>query len=95
MKTYKIYKGLKQPLVFFGLKDKYIYYAIGIVAATLFSGLIISSLAGALYALLPLVGGAAGIYYLFYLQDHKGLYRKTKNNNEIIIITSQFKNGEV
>ena len=41
-----LYKGLKKPLVFFGLKDKYIYYAMGTAVGGLFCAAIFSSLIG-------------------------------------------------
>ena len=69
--TFYLYKGLKKPLVFFGLKDKYIYYGIG-CAAVGFIGLIIAACLG---------GG--GLWYTYHAQKTLGLYNKQRNHEEI------------
>lgn len=85
-----LYRGLKKPLVFFGLKDKYIYYALGFVVLGFISVAVLSSLIG----VVGLLGGAVaggGVWWVFRLQDTKGLYNKTKNNNELHIFPKRFK----
>ena len=41
---YYLYKGLKKPLVFFGLKGKYIIYAVAVIGAGVVAALILSKL---------------------------------------------------
>jgi hypothetical protein len=43
-RTYFLYKGLKKPLVFKGLKGKYIYYAGGSFVGTMILGVILSKI---------------------------------------------------
>jgi hypothetical protein len=37
-----LYKGLKKPLIFFGLKGKYIFYAVGVIGSGVIAALILS-----------------------------------------------------
>lgn len=89
---YLLYKGLKKPLIFFGLKDKYIYYAMG--SAIL--GIILIAILSSLFSVFGLVIGAgfgsAGIWLSYKTQDQRGLYNKMRNDNELHIIPTQFKN---
>jgi len=81
---YYLYKGLKKPLVFFGLKGKYIFYAVGVVGGGVVAALILSKF-GLLGSLLGLAATAGGVYFIFKRQDKYGLYDKTKNFNQILI----------
>ena len=89
---YFLYKGLKKPLVFFGLKDKYIYYAMGAAL----SGIVLIAILSSLFGIFGLVIGAAtgtmGVLMCYKTQDKKGLYNKRENNMEIHIIGSKLKN---
>jgi hypothetical protein len=86
-----LYKGLKKPLVLFGLKDKYIYYAMGCVALGLILSGVLGSFMGIWGTLLGLGLGALGFWAMFKIQDKKGLYNKTKNNEELHIFPKRFK----
>jgi hypothetical protein len=88
---YYLYKGLKKPLVLYGLKDKYIYYAMGCAVGGLMGGMLISQLINVLtgFIWIGIFGGA--IYWIFKMQDEKGLYNKTKNHNQIYIFPKKFK----
>ena len=79
-----LYKGLKKPLVFFGLKGKYIFYAVGVIGGGVIAALILSKF-GLLGSLLGLAITAGGVYFIFKRQDKHGLYDKTKNFNQIFI----------
>ncbi|PQA94960.1 protein of unknown function [Chryseobacterium piscicola] len=79
-----LYKGLKKPLVFFGLKGKYIIYAVIVIAGGVIAALILSKF-GLLGSLLGLAVTAGCVYLLFKRQDKYGLYDKTKNFNQILI----------
>ena len=79
-----LYKGLKKPLVFFGLKGKYIFYAVGIIGGGVVAALILSKF-GLLGSLLGLAVTAGGVYLLFKRQDKYGLYDKTKNSDQIFV----------
>lgn len=89
---YFLYKGLKKPLIFFGLKDKYIYYAMTSAITGIILIAIFSSLFGILGLICGLILGSSGVYFSYKLQERKGLYSKTKNENELHIIASRFKN---
>ncbi len=79
-----LYKGLKKPLVFFGLKGKYIIYAVGVIGAGVVASLILSKF-GLLGSLIGILATAGGVYLIFTRQDKYGLYAKTKNFDEILI----------
>ena len=86
-----LYKGLKKPLIFFGLKGKYIFYAVGVIGSGVIAALILSKF-GLLGSLLGLVVTAGGVYFIFKRQDNYGLYDKTKNFNQIFIFPKRFNN---
>ena len=87
-----LYKGLKKPLVFKGLKGKYIYYAGGAFASTLVLSIILSNVMGFFLGLvLAVFIGGGSIWYTFKLQKTKGLYNKTKNFDEIYIVPAKIK----
>lgn len=87
-----LYKGLKKPLIFKGLKGKYIYYAGGAFIGALILSIILSNLLGFFIGLVvAFVLGGGLIWNTFRLQRSKGLYNKTKNSNEIHIMPNQIK----
>ena len=79
-----LYKGLKKPLVFFGLKGKYIIYAVGVIGAGVIAALILSKF-GLLGSLLGVAATAGGVYLIFRRQDKNGLYDKTRNSDQVFI----------
>ncbi len=87
-----LYKGLKKPLIFFGLKDKYIYFAMGSAVG----GIVLIALLSSLFGIVGLVVGAAvggsAVFLTYKTQDRKGLYNKTKNEEELHMIPSKFRN---
>lgn len=87
-----LYKGLKKPLIFFGLKDKYIYYAMGSAVAGLVTVAILSSLIGFFGTIIGAVIGVGGVWVTFKMQDKKGLFSKTKNDKELHVMPKRFKN---
>ena len=86
-----LYKGLKKPLVFFGLKGKYIFYAVGVIGGGVIAALILYKF-GLLGSLLGLVVTAGGVYLIFKRQDKHGLYDKTKNFDQIFIFPKKLNN---
>ena len=84
-----LYKGLKKPLVFFGLKGKYIIYAVAVIGAGIISALVLSKF-GLLGSLLGLAVTAGGVYLIFKRQDKHGLYDKTKNFDQVMIFPKRF-----
>ena len=86
---YYLYKGLKKPLVFFGLKGKYIIYAVADIGAGVVAALILSKF-GLLGSLLGLLVTAGGVYLIFKKQDKNGLYDKTKNFDQVMIFPKRF-----
>jgi hypothetical protein len=91
-----LYKGIKKPLVFKGLRGKYIYQGAGTFVGTLVLGIILSNILGFFFGLLIALGiGAFLIWKIFHNQRVKGLYDKTKNFNEIHIIRNRIKNKKL
>ena len=91
---YYLYKGLKKPLVFFGLKGKYIIYAVAVIGAGVVAALILSKF-GLLGSLLGLLVTAGGVYLIFKKQDKNGLYDKTKNFDQIFIFPKRLKHKKI
>ena len=91
---YFLYKGLKKPLIFFGLKDKYIYYALGSAVGGIVVVAILSSIFGIFGMIIGAALGGTGVFLSYKTQDSKGLYNKTKNEEELHIIPSKFKNSK-
>ena len=89
-----LYKGLKKPLVFFGLKGKYIIYAVCVIGAGIISALVLSKF-GLLGSLLGLAVTAGGVYLIFKRQDKYGLYDKTKNFDQILIFPKKLDNKKL
>lgn len=87
-----LYKGLKKPLIFFGLKDKYIYYAMGSAVGGLVTVAILSSLIGFIGSITGAAVAAGGVWLSFKMQDKKGLYNKTKNDKELHVMPKRFSN---
>ncbi len=88
--AYYLYKGLKKPLVFFGLKGKYIFYALGVVGIGVIASLILSKI-GLIGSLLGLAITGGGVYLIFKRQDKRGLYDKTKNFDQVFIFPNRQK----
>ncbi|MEN2436257.1 DUF4133 domain-containing protein [Weeksellaceae bacterium A-14] len=86
---YYLYKGLKKPLVFFGLKGKFIFYAVGVVGGGVVAALILSKF-GLLGSLFGLAVTGGGVYLIFRRQDKNGLYDKTKNFDQVMIFPKRF-----
>lgn len=86
-----LYKGLKRPLVFFGLKGKYIFYAVGVIGAGIVLALILSKF-GLLGSLLGVAVTGGGVYLIFNWQDKHGIYDKTKNFDQILIFPKRLNN---
>ena len=89
-----LYKGLKKPLVFFGLKGKYIIYAVGVIGAGVVAALVLSRF-GLLGSLVGLAATAGGVYLIFRRQDKHGLYDKTKNFDRILIFPKRLNNTKI
>lgn len=93
--AFYLYKGLKKPLVFFGLKNKYIYHAISFIATGIFCVAILSSIIGFIGTILGFIVAGGGIWYTFQKQDKNGLYNKTKNNKELHVFPRKFKTKKI
>jgi hypothetical protein len=91
-----LYKGLKKPLVFKGLKGKYIYQGAGAFVGTLVGAIILSNILGFLLGLIvAIASGSFLIWNTFRKQRVNGLYDKTKNFNEIHIMRNRTKNRKI
>lgn len=89
-----LYKGLKKPLVFFGLKGKYIYHAVGYIAGGLILSGILKFFIGLFGLLIGVIVAGGGVYWVSKTQDKKGLYDKTKNFGEIHIFPKRQKHNK-
>lgn len=85
IKSYSVYKGLQKPLVFKGMKGRFIMMIIGFLVSVFILGTIIYLIFGGLIALLGMVFyGAIGGGYISK-ESKKGLYPKKKHNKIIKI----------
>lgn len=91
MDEFFLYKSLKKPLIFFGFKDKYIYYAIGGIAGGFVIGTILSSFIGIIGTVIGFAVSAGSVWYTSKTQSKKGLYNKTNNAGEIHIFPNRFR----
>lgn len=89
-----LYKGLKKPLVFFGLKGKYIFQAVGVIGAGVIAALVLSKF-GLIGSLIGLAATAGGVYLIFKRQDKNGLYDKTKNFDQVFIFPQRFNHRKI
>lgn len=89
-----LYKGLKKPLVFFGLKGKYIFYALGVIGSGVIVALVLSRF-GLIGSVLGLILTAGGVYIIFKRQDKFGLYKKTRNFDQIFIFPKRITNRKI
>ncbi|MCC2590394.1 DUF4133 domain-containing protein [Chryseobacterium sp. MFBS3-17] len=89
-----LYKGLKKPLVFFGLKGKYIFYAVGVIGIGVIAALVLSKF-GIFGSLLGLAATGGGVYLIFKKQDKNGLYNKTKNFNQVFIFPKRLNHRKI
>lgn len=92
---YFLYKGLKKPLIFFGLKDKYIYYAMGFAVGGIVLIAILSSILGLFGFIIGAAIGGGGVWFSYKTQHKKGLYNKTKNEDELHIRPIKFRSVKV
>lgn len=75
---YPLYKGLSQPLIYRGLKGKFIYWAIASLAIALVFGCLVASMMNVyLGCFLILALFALGLT-LTFLRQKKGLHLKNK-----------------
>lgn len=89
IKKHKVYKGIKKPLVAFGLKGKYIYYAFGSILLGLVSTAILNNFIGIVGMLIGASIAVGGFLFVNHLQETVGLFNKTKTKKEILIIENR------
>lgn len=89
--VFKLYKGIKKPLVLFGLKDKYIYQAMALILL----GVIVAGGLNSFFGFYAVISGfiiaGGGVWFIFYLQDKRGLYNKNKSKKELLIIPKRIR----
>lgn len=83
--SYPLFRGIGKPLVLFGLKDRFIYQAIGGAALGLVSAVVLSLPLGFLGMLLGLGLGGGLILWTYKRQDKKGLYQKEKTSDQLLV----------
>lgn len=82
---YKIYKGVQKPLMFKGMKGKYIYISGAIIGGGLLFIIIFSSFLGFLLSAGIGIGAiVGGIAYVLQKQS-KGIYSKNKEQGKFIV----------
>ncbi len=82
---YPLYKGLQKPLMFKGLKGKYIYIAAITAVSSLIVSLICFGLFGNFIGILVLAIGVGGGLFLIAQKQKKGLYSKKKLKGVFVI----------
>jgi hypothetical protein len=88
-KSYQLYKGLKKPLVFKGFKGKYIYWAGSTAIGGLIASVLMTKIIGIFGFLVGFGAIAAGLWLITKTQKDKGIYKKSKNLNEIHMIPNR------
>jgi len=88
---FEIYRGLKKPLLLFGLKDKYIYQAISLGASGALLAIVLSSFLGLMGLVIGLLLAAGSIAAVYKLQERFGLHRKTKNEKTLYVYPSRMR----
>lgn len=86
-----LYKGLKKPLILLGLKNNNIYYALISIGGGFLLMIILSKFLGIIGNILGLGLGIGGAFIIRKRQEKFGLYKKTKNNDELFIFPNRIK----
>ncbi len=87
--SFSAYKGLQKPLMFRGLKGKFIYWAFGAFASALVLCIVVSSTVSFLWGGFTLVVVIFGGLALIAQRQKKGLYNKN-NQSGIVIMKHLF-----
>lgn len=82
---YNVYKGLQKPLIFKGLKGRFIYIGAGCVILSMILCAVLSTIFSFLYGGISLVVVLFGGLYLTSVSQKKGLHRKDKRKGVFII----------
>lgn len=86
---FNVYKGLQKPLIFKGLKGKFIYWGAGCVIAGLLlcaaMSVLVSFVVGGITLIVVLFGGLS----LVSMLQRKGLHNKDKRRG-VYIVTKTF-----
>jgi len=78
-------------MVFFGLRGKYIYWAIGVIVSGLILVIVLNTIVGMLGTFIGLLLAGVALWTIFMIQDKKGLYNRTRNNNQVHVFPKKFK----
>lgn len=83
--SFTVYKGLQKPLVFKGMKGRFITLTLGLAMSVFILGVIIYLLFGGVVALIfvGVYGSIGGVYLA--MEQKKGLYPKKKDKKKILI----------
>ena len=81
-----LYKGLKKPLVLFGLKDKYIYQALACAAFGIICLAALPSLIGWIGFLIGAAIAGGGVSLLCTLKIRSYFQRKAEENKSLFIL---------
>lgn len=82
---YPVFRGIQKPLILFGLKDKYIYQAVGMAALGLLLAVVLSLFLGLWGTLIGLAIGAVLVQRIYQRQDRRGMYPKAKLKPELFV----------
>jgi len=82
---YKIYKGVQKPVMFKGMKGKYIYIAGGVIGGGLLFIIIFSSILGFLISIGIGIGIVVGGMTYVLGKQSQGLYSKNKEQGKFIV----------
>lgn len=82
---YKIYKGVQKPIMFKGMKGKYIYISGGIIGSGLLFVIIFSGILGFLISAGIGIGTIVGGIAFVLQKQSKGIYSKDKEQGKFIV----------
>lgn len=83
--VYNVYKGLQKPLIFKGLKGRFIYIGAGCIISSLVLCAVLSTIFSFLYGGIALAVVLFGGLYFTAISQKKGLHRKDKRKGVFIV----------
>lgn len=89
-KEYEVYKGLQKPLVFKGVKGKFIYWLAGGVLGSFILTIALNYFFGTLVAVLTFILALGTTFTTVHFKQKNGLHSKDKTKG-IIYIKSVYK----
>lgn len=88
---YEVYKGLQKPLIFKGIKGKFIYWMAGGIISSFILAFIINYFFGTIISIIVAMCGIGGIiFYCTRKQKEEGIYSRDKTRG-IVYVENNYK----